>query len=433
MAHGLQSGLRDGGLSRGGLHAGLGNGSIFNIASLDLNFAKYKNVGSLVTFTRASSGTFVGSDGLLQSAANSAPRFDHNPTTGESLGLLVEEQRTNSIRNNTGVGAVAGVVGSGGVVPTNWTVPDAGMTATVGLATENGVSCVDITWNGTAIANNSRIFFDTSLPAASDGQTWAASSYLKLQAGAYSNAIQLRITGPGTTFDEVGVSASINSSLRRFNVTRTLGGGFSSVQFAFRIGLVIGDSYNFTLRIGLPQLEQGAFATSAILTSTAAATRSADVASISGSNYSSWAGIAEGSLFTEWIKNGSSNFQASATLSDGTNNNVILLGHGSGAPTNNARFDINTGGVNQVSLTLVTGSVVGTRYRNTGAYKVNDFAAAVDGGTPVTDTSGTIPTTSQLVIGANGASNGGFFNGTIRRLCYWPTRLGNQVLQSITQ
>ena len=29
------------------------------------------------------------------SAINSAPRFDHNPTTGESLGLLVEESRTN--------------------------------------------------------------------------------------------------------------------------------------------------------------------------------------------------------------------------------------------------------------------------------------------------------------------------------------------------
>jgi hypothetical protein len=28
------------------------------------------------------------------STINSAPRFDHNPTTGESLGLLVEEART---------------------------------------------------------------------------------------------------------------------------------------------------------------------------------------------------------------------------------------------------------------------------------------------------------------------------------------------------
>jgi hypothetical protein len=34
---------------------------------------------------------------VLQSAANNVARFDHNPVTGESLGLLVEEQRTNLI------------------------------------------------------------------------------------------------------------------------------------------------------------------------------------------------------------------------------------------------------------------------------------------------------------------------------------------------
>jgi hypothetical protein len=71
------------------------------VPSLDLRFADNKSLvdavtgASLVTFTRASSGTFVGSDGTLQTATTNEPRFDHNPTTGESLGLLVEEARTN--------------------------------------------------------------------------------------------------------------------------------------------------------------------------------------------------------------------------------------------------------------------------------------------------------------------------------------------------
>jgi hypothetical protein len=51
------------------------------VPSLDLNFAVTKNVGPLVSFTRASSATYI----------------DHDPTTGESLGLLVEEQRTNLV------------------------------------------------------------------------------------------------------------------------------------------------------------------------------------------------------------------------------------------------------------------------------------------------------------------------------------------------
>jgi len=40
--------------------------------------------------------TTVGEYIPTTSTINSAPRFDHNPTTGESLGLLVEESRTNS-------------------------------------------------------------------------------------------------------------------------------------------------------------------------------------------------------------------------------------------------------------------------------------------------------------------------------------------------
>ena len=71
--------------------------------SLDLQLATRKSLtdavtgASLITFTRASSGTYTDSAGVIQTAATDVPRFDHNPTTGESLGLLVEEQRTNLV------------------------------------------------------------------------------------------------------------------------------------------------------------------------------------------------------------------------------------------------------------------------------------------------------------------------------------------------
>ena len=63
--------------------------------TLNLDFAKTKALDPRITFTRASTATFVGSNGLIQTAASGAPRFDHNPATGESLGLLVEGARTN--------------------------------------------------------------------------------------------------------------------------------------------------------------------------------------------------------------------------------------------------------------------------------------------------------------------------------------------------
>jgi hypothetical protein len=68
--------------------------------TLDLNFAATKRLDPRITFTRASTATFVGADGLIQSAATNAARFDHNPATGESLGLLVEEARTNIETNS---------------------------------------------------------------------------------------------------------------------------------------------------------------------------------------------------------------------------------------------------------------------------------------------------------------------------------------------
>ena len=71
--------------------------------SLFLDFAKRKSLvdaiskNNLITFTRSSTGTYVGSDGYIKTAAADEARFDYDPVTGESLGLLIEEQRTNFI------------------------------------------------------------------------------------------------------------------------------------------------------------------------------------------------------------------------------------------------------------------------------------------------------------------------------------------------
>jgi hypothetical protein len=379
------------------------------------------------------------------STINSAPRFDHNPATGESLGLLVEEQRANSIRNNTMVGAVAGTPGT---LPTNWVtnLPANGISGAVSaIGTENGITYIDYRISGTASADIAPVlrFEANNNAAASSGQSWTASLYAKLTAGSLGSTTlthQLRWTDSGgSVLSTVNTGAAFTptgSALggQRYSATGT---AIASTAFVSQLlatsTIANGAAVDFTLRIGLPQLEQGAFATSVIPTSTTAVTRSADVASISGSNYSGWANQSAGSIYADWIKNGAANFQAMATLSDGTTSNGIALGHGSGAPSTNARFDVNVSGSSQASLTLLSPSVVGVLYKTAGGYAVDNFAASVNGLAPVTDTSGTLPTTSQLVIGANGAANGGFFNGTIRRLVFWGQRLPNNVLQTLTQ
>jgi|688.fasta_scaffold01708_23 hypothetical protein len=69
--------------------------------SLDLQFAADKTLtarkGPTPVFSRGSTGTFVGSDGLIQNAAVNAARFDHDPVTLACKGLLIEESRTNLV------------------------------------------------------------------------------------------------------------------------------------------------------------------------------------------------------------------------------------------------------------------------------------------------------------------------------------------------
>jgi hypothetical protein len=69
--------------------------------SLDLQFAADKTLtarrGPIPVFIRGSTGTFVGSNGLIQTAAVNAARFDHDPVTLASRGLLIEESRANLV------------------------------------------------------------------------------------------------------------------------------------------------------------------------------------------------------------------------------------------------------------------------------------------------------------------------------------------------
>ena len=65
--------------------------------TLNLDFANTKTLDPRITYTRASTGTYCGADGVLKTASTNQARFDHDPETGESLGLLVEEARTNLI------------------------------------------------------------------------------------------------------------------------------------------------------------------------------------------------------------------------------------------------------------------------------------------------------------------------------------------------
>jgi hypothetical protein len=180
-----------------------------------------------------------------------------------------------------------------------------------------------------------------------------------------------------------------------------------------------------TILVWGSQIEAGAFATSYIPTTGTTATRAADVASITSTNFSSWYKTTEGSIFAHY-RTPASGTRSVATFNDGTANERMNFY----SSTTDPKFTVVDGGVTQADLDGGTISI-NTETKAALGYAANNFAIASDTNAAVTDTSGTLPTVTQLLLGNDQANN--YQNGIIRRLTYWPIRLSNTSLQTIVQ
>lgn len=405
--------------------------------TLTLNFLAGAPLDSRITFTRAGPGlaTFVDSSGVLQTAAIDAPRFDHDPVTLAPLGLLIESQRTNSIRNSTGVGSVSG---SPGTLPTNWTAATtaSGITREIlGTGTEDGVPYIDIRYSGTPTASIPiNVAFEAlNFITASSGQTWTESLYLKLQAGSFvGTQTTLSLLGnDGTIGLENFQSANITSTpanlvASRLSLTATLANVLTTnVQPRLRISTTISVPFDITLRIGLSQLELGGFATSVIPTTTAQVTRIADAAVMTGTNFSSWYNQTEGTIV--WNANTFSTAAVNAVvnINNGTSTNRIY-----GYFTATSAIGIVTVTTEQVSFNsgVLSGGPLGT---TAFAYSLNNFAQATRGVLQTPDFIGLVPTVSQMNIGTSHASTQNL-NGHVRTITYYPQRLADAQLRALS-
>ena len=422
-----------------------GSGAAIARPTFSRDFAGEKTLnngtGPAITFTRASNATFFDASGVLQTASNNEPRFDHDPATGASRGLLIEEARTNSIRNSQAGGSTNGVIGSGGVMPTNWGISSV-LTATglsrevIGTGTSNGFAYIDVKISGTntsGSAVNIGFGFESGLQiAALSGQTWTSSAYVALVGGSFSGAASLAVSvvernSGGIFLNQSVVSIlSATSTLTRFAVTRTLSEATTAFVNPAIVGSVNnGSTVDFTLRIAAPQLEQGAFPTSYIPTTTAEATRSADsavVAPISGFYNQS-----EGTLFAEGSARGGS-LPSLASLDDNTANERIQLRRN--ISVSQAQFLVSDGGTAVVNVNTGSWTSDTAAQKLILAYKADDCAASFNGASVVADTSASMPQATQFLIG-NGA-NSNLINGHLRKIAYWPKRLSNALLEQLT-
>jgi hypothetical protein len=364
------------------------------------------------------------------------PRLDYRNADGSLNScprLLLEPQRTNSVRNSTMVGAVAG---SPGTLPTNWSViGGAGLTQTiVGTGTESGLTYLDVRYNGTATSTDViRLTQETNTGiAASNGQTWSLSPYVKVTiASGATPSYSLRMaerTAVGSLITVGTQSATFTSTLTRQTYTRTLIGGVTVGAVVPEIGITVtnGAAYDFTIRIAAPQMELGAYATTFIPTTTAAVTRIADDASKLG--VSSLIGQTQGTLFFEYSM---SNWETPSRLfgvSDGSSTNriVVILN------TNQRfRFLVNVGSVAQVDFS--TNSFTNGVFKIAFAYAENDFAVYINGVQVGTDNSGTIPACSNIYVGkVETIAAVNHIGNALSQAALFPTRLTNAQLAQLT-
>jgi hypothetical protein len=176
-----------------------------------------------------------------------------------------------------------------------------------------------------------------------------------------------------------------------------------------------------TLHIWGAQLETGTVATSYIPTVASTATRAADNVNVATSafGFSATAGTVYADAISYKADDTVTN-QFTFAFSDTGNDERIVGLYGTGQT---ARFVVTDGGATQVNAFNGSGWLPGVRAQATHAWAANDFAVSLNGASPTTDTSGTLPTITTLYLGSNQLGTGEHLNGPLRRFAYVPRRV----------
>jgi hypothetical protein len=276
-----------------------------------------------IPFTRNSNKWVVNKNGILtQYGANEiAQEYDAN---GNYLGALIEPSATNFVRNNTFQGIDVGytIPVNSGSSPFIDLSSNRGLNVTVvGKGDINGIDYIDVKFEGTTTSGGGIELRTNGSTTTIVGPStsFSSSHWIQLLSG----------TPPATSFIGVvilltagGFSRTVNSSydftkgFYRAILNSATNADESNIRGLANFQVVNGTVYDFTIRIGLPQLELGTSATSPIKTFGAAVTREDDV--LQKGNFGSLVNVEEGTIVVEYKKD--------TSVFSGETCNIIGLG-----------------------------------------------------------------------------------------------------------
>ena len=385
--------------------------------ALDLNFAENKSLvddisgNNLITFTRSSAATYVDSNGLISIASTDTPRFDHDPDTGESLGLLIEEERTNLVATS---------------IPSGYTSFNRA-TQTTGITAPDG-------------STDARNYNNTGDPSG-NGNDFIYTNFNTSFTTGTQYVISIFSTYSGMDISQGGLAAGKYTAVNSTQHISYPNGWYRH----WRLYEATVDNPNITPQVFIStsateqsnqslwgmQVEEGAFPTSYIPTSGSTETRSPDLTSITGSNLTSWYNVSEGTLYVDFkgeVPGGATGGYFGTNVNGwGVYSNDVRI-------TNKGRTDFSPDrgayNISNNQVSLYRGAISQSDIVGKTSYAVNGTLRATDADRlgPYTTPLGF--SVSAADVGAASQTRGSF---TVKRTMYWGLKLSNSTLQSITE
>ena len=413
--------------------------SVANGSAIFLWGAQLEQRSAATAYTPTTSAPIVKYQPTLQTAASGEARFDHDPTTGESKGLLIEHARTNLFTYSVDYSH------------SNWNKNNSEVDDNVIIAPDGTLTGGLLKENTASGANQHNM---SQAPTVTT-QHYTMSAYFKEPTIHSRRYVGLTMWGMAYAgFDiQAGTTFNYGSGLTNQTITDVGNGWYyctatwlktntNAGAYILLFNTSSGNSgHNYEvdgtkkgMHIWGAQLEAGSFPTSYIPTSGSTVTRAVDAAEITGSNLTYAISQTSGTLYGSGIANETGTGGSKPRLA------VLHLASDTGINKNSISLQRNNGALeggiyyNGVSQSYFFGDSNQLANYATGkaalGYELNSANLGSNGTIETTDTVVNAPYVDVLKIGSSGY--GQSWNGTIDKIAIYPKRLSNATLQAMT-
>ena len=422
--------------------------------TLNFNFAATKKLDPRITYLRVGPASFVNESGKLVIVGHNTPRFNHNPTTRECEGLLIEGQRSNRIIYSADYTQSTLYTFSSyeGVFSENFgTAPDGSLTdAFLGEGnTGRHTLYIKVQAVGGGLSDNTKYAMSIFVKRVSNHSN---DRYCKLETASYSTWTHsgssavfdlsngTEVTSPGSNITS-GIETYPNGWFR-IHFETTTGTVATNTGFYLNICDSAGSTGSATLTSsqGLlvygTQMEAGSFPTSYIHTNGSVEIRGHDKVTIDGEDFTDFYNQLESTVVCEfdssnWITYNNNEYERIWSINNGSESDVFEI-FKQNSLNNSIRYRVRDGAANVLGAANISYGT-NTKPKMAFAVKLNDAAVAVDGTIAGTfDSTIPMPTPDRLVLGNDDQSDNNSLHGHIRKFMYYPVKLPDSQVVTLT-